>query len=134
MSLIEILVVVTTSTILMGILLPSFNHARQQALRNVCLNNLRQMATAASTYTIDNDDYYPLSYSTERINGVRRYVTWDFTTWKDWNAAEPIEHVEPGLLWMGQTIAKVQQCPVFDGAANWLADPHTGYNYNTSYL
>ncbi len=134
LSLIEILCVVMISTILMGMLLPSFNLVRQQALRNVCLNNLRQMSTAAFTYTIDNDGYYPLAYKTERTNGIRRYIAWDFTTWKDWNAAEPIEHVEPGLLWMGQTIAKIQQCPAFSGPANWLIDPYTGYNYNTSYI
>ena len=134
MSLIEILVVIATSTILMGILLPSLNIARQQAKRTVCLNNLRQMATAANTYTIDNDGHFPLAYKTEKVNGVRRFISWDFTTWKDWSEEEPVDHVESGLLWMGQTIGKVQQCPSFSGSANWLSDPHTGYNYNTSYI
>ena len=134
MSIIEILVVAATSTVLMGILLPSFNLARQQAKQTVCKNNLRQMVTAASSYTIDNDNYYPIAYYNERIDGIRTYFAWDFTTWKDWNAEEPEEHVEPGLLWMGQTIEKVHQCPSFKGPANWFSDPHTGYNYNTSYI
>ncbi len=134
MSLIEILVVVTSSTILMGILLPSFNLAKEQAKRTVCNNNLRQMATAASTYTIDNDSYYPVAFDTEKINGVRRYISWDYITWKDWSTQEPVYHVVPGLLWMGQEVGKIQQCPSFKGSANWLADPYTGYNYNTSYI
>jgi prepilin-type processing-associated H-X9-DG protein len=134
MSLVELLVVIATSTILMGILLPSFNLARQQATRNVCLNNLRQMSTAACAYAVSNDDYYPVAFNTERINGTRRYIAWDFTTYKDWSAAEPKEHVEPGLLWTGKTIDKIQQCPAFKGPANWFSDPHTGYNYNTSYI
>jgi prepilin-type processing-associated H-X9-DG protein len=29
---------------------------------------------------------------------------------------------------------QVQQCPSFAGNANWLTDPYTGYNYNTSYI
>jgi len=38
------------------------------------------------------------------------------------------------LLWQGRTIEKIHQCPSFKGAHNWLNDPYTGYNYNTSYI
>jgi len=38
------------------------------------------------------------------------------------------------LLWQGQGTETIQQCPSFTGRANWLADPYTGYNYNTSYI
>jgi prepilin-type processing-associated H-X9-DG protein len=134
LSLVEILVVISTSALLIGLLLPSLGTARQQAKRTFCLNNLRQMALAAQTYSAVYDDRYPLAYHTERVNGVRRYLAWDFNTWKDWSETDPVEHVEPGLLWMGQTVDKIQQCPAFDGPANWFVDPYTGYNYNTSYI
>ncbi|MGD2093678.1 MAG: type II secretion system protein [Phycisphaerales bacterium] len=133
-SLVEILVVVSTSALLVGLLIPSLQMVRQQAQRSFCLNNLRQMALAAQTYSTVYDDHYPIAYHTERINGIRHYLAWDFNTWKDWSQADPIEHVEPGILWMGQMIEKIQQCPVFKGPANWLVDPCTGYNYNTSYI
>jgi prepilin-type processing-associated H-X9-DG protein len=42
--------------------------------------------------------------------------------------------VVPGLLWGSDGTAAVQQCPSFEGAANWDVDPYTGYNYNTSYI
>jgi prepilin-type processing-associated H-X9-DG protein len=42
--------------------------------------------------------------------------------------------VVPGLFWQSQTSLQIQQCPSFEGAANWLDDPYTGYNYNTSYI
>ena len=42
--------------------------------------------------------------------------------------------VIPGLLWEGRTSLQIQQCPSFTGSANWLTDPYTGYNYNTSYI
>jgi prepilin-type processing-associated H-X9-DG protein len=29
---------------------------------------------------------------------------------------------------------QIQQCPSFTGSADWLTDPYTGYNYNTSYI
>lgn len=134
MSLIEILVVISTSAALMGILLPSLGGARKQAQRTVCLNNLRQMTLAAHAYCAVYDDHYPLAFYTERVNGVRRYLAWDLSTWKDWNVPEPINHIAPGLLWMGQSVEKVQQCPVFKRPANWFEDPYTGYNYNTSFI
>ena len=40
----------------------------------------------------------------------------------------------PGLLWAGHTNPRIQQCPAYDGKSNTLADPFTGYNYNTSYI
>ena len=134
MTLVELLVVVSTSALLIGMLLPSLGTARQQARRTLCLSNLRQMALAAQAYSTAYDDHYPIAYHTERIDGVRWNLAWDFNTWKDWSESDPVDHVEPGLLWMGQTVEKIQQCPVFKGPANWLEDPYTGYNYNTSYI
>jgi prepilin-type processing-associated H-X9-DG protein len=133
-SLIEILVVVSTSVLLVGILIPSLQMARKQGRRTACLNNLRQMALAAATYANTYEDYYPLAYHTEKIGDITYFRAWDFDTWKDWSSAEPVEHVEPGILWMGQTNEKIHQCPVFNGPANWFVDPYTGYNYNTSYI
>ncbi|HDL08584.1 MAG TPA: prepilin-type N-terminal cleavage/methylation domain-containing protein [Desulfobacteraceae bacterium] len=133
-TLVELLVVISIVSLLMGMLLPSLNRARQQAKSIFCLNNLRQMVIAANCYTCSYDDRYPLAYYTERINGIRYYHSWDFTTWKDWSTTPATEVVKPGLLWQGDTIEKVHQCPSFNGAHNWFADPYTGYNYNTSYI
>jgi prepilin-type processing-associated H-X9-DG protein len=79
-------------------------------------------------------DRYPIAYYTAKKDNIRYYYSWDFTTWKDWGQSPPVECVEPGLLWMGDTDNRVHQCPSFYGSDNWLADPYTGYNYNTSYI
>jgi len=130
----ELLVVITVITLLLALLLPSVNRARQQAQSVYCLNNLRQMALAAHTYSFSYQDHYPLAYYTAKKNGIRYYYSWDFTTYKDWSTTPATEVVIPGLLWQGDTIEKIHQCPSFKGAHNWLADPYTGYNYNTSYI
>jgi type II secretory pathway pseudopilin PulG len=65
MTLVELLVVISTSALLIGILLPSLHTARQQTQRTVCLNNLRQMALAAQTYSVVCDDHYPTAYDSE---------------------------------------------------------------------
>jgi len=129
-----VLVVVSTTALLVGMLLPSLQAARQQAQRTMCLSNLRQMAIAAHSYADLYDGHYPLAYYNKREGDTPYFYAWDFTTWRDWSSATATDHIEPGLLWMGQTIEKVQQCPAFRGAHNALADPYTGYNYNTSYI
>ena len=131
-TLIEMLIVIAIIGLLAGLLLPAVFRAGEEAKRISCLNNLRQMAIAAQTYAVRNEGYYPIAYCFVRKPPLVISVAWDFITIKDWGSGKTT--VEPGLLWGGTTNSKVQQCPSFRGSANWLADPYTGYNYNTSYI
>ncbi len=135
----ELLVVVGVVAALAAVLLPSVAAARQEARRVHCLANLRQMVVAAHAYAADDDaaGRYPVAYYDADDGAAASYsYAWDLTTIL--RPGRPPE-VVPGLLWRGEpggdsAAARVQQCPSFDGAANWLADPYTGYNYNTSYI
>jgi len=49
-TLVELLVVITIIGMLMALLLPAVNSARESARRGVCLNNLKQLVTAAQSY------------------------------------------------------------------------------------
>jgi len=55
-TLIELLVVIAIIAVLMAILMPSLNRAREQGKRAVCLNNLKQLALTWNMYADDNDD------------------------------------------------------------------------------
>jgi prepilin-type processing-associated H-X9-DG protein/prepilin-type N-terminal cleavage/methylation domain-containing protein len=130
-SLVELLVVTGIIAILIGILLPVISKARASAVSLTCLSNLRQMAVAATGYAGDSGGSFPIAYAYAWDATTTTVYAWDLTTIDE--AGQPTR-VVPGLLWRSNDPSRIQQCPSFDGDANWGVDPYTGYNYNTSYV
>lgn len=129
-TIIELLVVITAISLLMSIALPCLATARNLSKSIVCLSNLRQMTIAANLYTNDNKGRFPLAELIDYDNfSVQRQ--WDY--FKVFNSGT-ISECEPGFLWQGCSVLKIQQCPAFKGNANSAGDPYTGYNYNVSYI
>ena len=60
-TLIELLVVVAIIGILASLLMPSLQEAREKSKIAVCINNLKQVGTAAAIYAGDNDDWYAVN-------------------------------------------------------------------------
>jgi prepilin-type N-terminal cleavage/methylation domain-containing protein/prepilin-type processing-associated H-X9-DG protein len=68
-TLVELLVVIGIIAVLIGILLPALNKAREQARSTYCLGNLRQLGIGMQLYRQYNKDYYPPRWATYGVGG-----------------------------------------------------------------
>ncbi len=125
-SLIELLVVLGTIALLLGLMLPALSGVRSSGRTALCISNLRQMAIAAQRYALEYR-YYPPAIRYENEGTVTK-IAWDWITTTDGQL------ISPGPLWsFTDDPGRVQQCPEYHGTTN-TADPYTGYNYNTTYV
>ncbi len=105
-TLVEPLVVMGLIALLTGILLPSIQGARGQAARVSCESNLRQLALASVSYSIENHDYLPFAnWASANVNYAA--PGWLYLPGTPFTATA----IQTGALWPALRSAAVYECP-----------------------
>lgn len=107
-TLIELLVVIAIIAILIAMLLPGLNDARDKARESGCLSNMHQVYVLNVTYSVDHDDNVPPAW----YIGERQWTGWSNPTFLHNILASYIPPLSP-VYW----------CP------GW--NPDTPYNFQS---
>ncbi len=80
-TLVELLTVIAITALLVSVLLPALNSAREQARGAYCLSSLRQLGMATASYAVDNEDYLP-TYGIKKSGNTQ--MVWDYWYISKW--------------------------------------------------
>jgi len=109
-TLIELLVVIAIIAILMAILVPTLNRAKEQGKRAVCLSNLKQMMLAWMMYADDNDDKVVRTRAVnDKTSPDQGWVGWQYL---DESKEQQFENIKRGRLFKYIKDVKAYRCPV----------------------
>jgi prepilin-type N-terminal cleavage/methylation domain-containing protein len=100
-TLIELLVVVAIIALLISILLPSLQGAREQGKKSVCLSNLRQIGQAAHAYAADDEreiiiPMHRMDVLAQHANGFTGYWSWRTARPFAYGGRTPVKHMPTG--------------------------------------
>ena len=123
-TLVELLVVIAIIALLMSILMPALNLARELGRRIVCRGNLNQLSLAWVMYTDENDgDFVNGMLGQDRVDPADPTKIWEeawvgvVSTGSGWDERRQIygrnidEGIRNGALWEYLTNPKVYRCP-----------------------
>lgn len=115
-TLIELLVVIAIIALLLSIILPSIQMAKEKGKRIVCLSDLKQLTICSLMYSDENDDKI-----VSAMAGIYRHglPPWVGVCWSDsWGTGEPLlplslqeDAIIDGALWQYTDSVDMYKCP-----------------------
>lgn len=123
-TLIELLVVIAVIAVLMAILMPALNRAREQGKRTACVSNLRQLTMGWILYADDNND---------KIVAANTGATGAWVVYADATTTEQtrIDGIRSGTLFRYCPETKLYKCPTGvrgEVVTYAITDAMNGYN------
>jgi len=137
-TLVELLVVVGIVAVLVAILLPALNKAREAAKSTACLSNLRQFGQISALYTVDSNGYlFPCRYEARSAIGAKQMILTEIL-----EKYIPYRNAAGNFTDMSKRDRTIYTCPsgiAIAGNASSLVvtygfnkGPHTHWQYNSS--
>ena len=121
-TLIELLVVIAIIAMLIGVLLPAMQLAREQGYELVCRSMLRQYGIAQTVYLNDNDDYFP-NPEFSLVSETQPELNYETSCrWHD------SRYPPDGPLWEYLENVKAHLCPKFRNLARTCGQNHPLHN------
>jgi len=124
-TLIELLVVIAIIALLLSIIIPSLNLAKQKAKNILCTNDLRQYSICAELYLNENDETYPRAWDSLFASTP--------SGWCQWHDEENFLDSRPDLagpLWPYLDTQGIHLCPTFNRIGKTYGQNHPSHNPN----
>lgn len=102
-TLIELLVVVAIIAVLISILLPGLQGAREQGKRATCLANLKGIGTGIQAYASEDRAEQPIPIHQRMMKAETEYWMWRTAGWFTWGGRDAQKEFLPGILLASKT-------------------------------
>jgi prepilin-type N-terminal cleavage/methylation domain-containing protein len=123
-TLVELLVVIAIIGVLVALLLPAVQAAREAARRAQCLNRLRQLSIACLNYESSNKEMPPAVVMRETFKKTARYALYNPVT-----EAMSLTPGNRGHSWIVEILPYIEQQVLYD---RWDRDFSVKYNYTVN--